>query len=163
MDQSAHVDWDKGLPPDVLGLIAKAGVCMEETKAVRQVSKSWEAGFGLGVTAITVHFKGPLITQCSGSLAKAAERFPGVTSLDLGESSAGDADLEGLQHFKKLKCLVLGWRVPDWGKQVLGSLATVLTDAGMRHLEGLELTRLSLCGCKMISDAGLECLKVTNV
>lgn len=35
MDPLETIDWNKGLPPDVLGLVAKA-VGMEEMKVMRQ-------------------------------------------------------------------------------------------------------------------------------
>ena len=42
-------DWDKGLPPDVLALVAKAGG-MEAMKGMRGASKNWQQGFELGVS-----------------------------------------------------------------------------------------------------------------
>lgn len=39
--EEGSVDWDKGLPPDVLALVAKAGG-LEALKGMRGVSKAWQ-------------------------------------------------------------------------------------------------------------------------
>lgn len=44
-------DWDKGLPTDVIALIARS-VYMGETAVMREVCKTWQQGFELGVSSI---------------------------------------------------------------------------------------------------------------
>lgn len=105
MDPS-DVDWDKGLPEDVLALVANAGG-IEEMKSMREVSKTWELGFELGVQAITIFgLEQPMLPPG----LEAARRFPGLIKLDLGRSAAEIALpwLRNLRAFPKLRSLDLG-------------------------------------------------------
>lgn len=50
------MDWDKGLPSEALALVAKARGT-DNAKKIREVSKTWQQGFDLGVTGIKIHFR----------------------------------------------------------------------------------------------------------
>lgn len=100
------VDWDSGLPPDVLALVAKAGG-VSDTKSMREVSKSWQQGFELGVTGIAiVHTEHPVLPP----VLEVAQRFPGLTRLDLSRSATNAARLGNVRVLPKLESLVLGHR-----------------------------------------------------
>lgn len=82
MNRSAQVDgadWDKGLPSDVLAMVARAGG-ITEMKAMRGVSKQWQEGFELAVVSIKASLKTPSLPR------EVALRFPVLTSLDVGET-----------------------------------------------------------------------------
>lgn len=49
-------DWDKGLPFDVLGLVAGG---RNDLKAMRAVSKTWRIGFERSAVKIEVDVGGP--------------------------------------------------------------------------------------------------------
>lgn len=125
-----EVDWDKGIPPDVIALVAKAGGATE-MKIMRGISKSWKVGYELGVACITVGLQHPMLTVG----LEAAQRFPGLTRLDLGMSLNTDvAWLENLGAFLKLDSLVLGGQ-----PLVEGMLALRVTDADLSHLRVCSL------------------------
>lgn len=150
------VDWDKGLPPDVLALVAKAGG-LEAMKQMRGVSSQWQEGFELGVNRIKVFLKGPLLPRGG----KAALRFPMLSSLDLGDSATDEAWLESLHAVCKLGSLVLGKDEELLWVDITKKLGGRLTDAGVQHLRGLALTNLHLGvfrGTDELTDVSLEAL-----
>lgn len=57
---TAPIDWDKGLPIDVLAII---GGGREETKSMREVSKTWKAGFERGVHRLKILLNSPVLSQ----------------------------------------------------------------------------------------------------
>lgn len=130
-----EVDWDKGLPPDVLALVATASVRMEgclhlmDMAAMREVSKSWKEGFELGVKKIEI-FDNELQHPVLPSGIEAAERFPGLTALDLGYSATSTAWLGTLGAFSKLHSLSI-----CRGDLFPGSLGDLLADADLAHLQ----------------------------
>lgn len=135
-------DWDKGLPDDVLALVAKAGG-VNEMKSMRQVSKTWQLGFELGVQGITileVHpmlppgMQHPMLPQGM----EAAGRFPALTKLDLGRSAAVAALpwLINLRAFPNLDTLILGERTSCQGVWPCNrNLPRWLKDDGMAVLQ----------------------------
>lgn len=129
--QQVSPDWDQGLPPEVLGLTAKAWRCRSPfAKDMREVSKSWQLGFNLSVSRITVRLDAPLLPK--GVVLQ--ERFPALTSLDLGNSCIMDeeglATLAGLRNLKRLN---LG-QGPEICTLKQGELWHRLTGTGFRHL-----------------------------
>lgn len=109
-DETA-VDWANGLGIDVLALVAGG---RDELKSMRGVNRSWKGGFQRSVKHIKVTEEGPLL-PIDGSLAR---RFPGITSLDLGESLMGDWGLQSLRGLTKLIRLTLGSPVDSITSQV---------------------------------------------
>lgn len=104
----AVLDWDKGLPTDMLGLVAQAGGVEELKRSMRGVSKTWQDGFELGVRGITLGTQAPPYLPFR-ILGPSRRRFPLVSSLDLGLSSIHEAWLSGLgARFPNLACLILG-------------------------------------------------------
>lgn len=124
-----NVDWDTGLPQDVLALVAKAGGGLE-MKGTRGVSQSWQDGFDLGASSLSIHEVGHPVLP-AGLIA--GQRFAGLTKLDLGHSAVNPAWLENLGGFPNLECLVLGLRTTlPWS---LRCLALQLSDFHMLHLQ----------------------------
>lgn len=142
----ASVDWDKGLPPDVLGLVAKAGG-VPEMKAMRGVSHSWQQGFELGVGGVIIRMAK---RQVPPLREVTVQRFPGLTHLDLAERSVPEAWLQNLRAFPKLKSLALGF--PSNRGGTASMLGACLTDAGLGLLRGLPLTSLRLSRCCLLTD-----------
>lgn len=147
------VKWDKGLPLDVVAMVAKVGGC-EEMKEMRAVSKRWQQGFELGVTAIKIlNPEDPLLPSIG---SEAVRRFPRLAKLDLGGSGVETSWLPALRVFPNLINLSLGRKL---GRDLTpGSLAQRLVDADMGHLRGLRLAFLDLSWCGSLTDAGLEAL-----
>lgn len=137
------VDWDKGLPLDVLALVAKAGGVSEMT-AMLAVSKTWQQAFGLTTTAINIR----QINQVQPFSIEAAELHQGLTRVSIDSSVASRAWLDSLRLFPKLNSLSLGeqtlWLRP-------GAPASRLTDADLWHLRGLQLAMLDLSGCRRVT------------
>lgn len=142
------IDWDKGLPPDVLALVAKAGG-LSAMKDMRGVSKTWQEGFELGVTGIRVSPLDPVLPD--GGIA--CRRFPMLTMLDVGDSSADEAWLQTLRAFPKLSSLVLGYSKPLASHK---SLARRLSDTGLALLHGLPLVHLDLSHCTQLTPRGIR-------
>lgn len=140
-------DCADGLPPDVLALIAKAGG-VPSLKAMREVCKTWQNGFEMAVSGNL----GPRKAMVLPEGAELAQRFPGLTSLDLGESFVGNGWLPNLHALPKLRVLVLG-------REVGGGFASRLTDAGLAHLRGLPINSLDLANCQKLTVEGLKCLQ----
>lgn len=80
MQGMIDVDWDKGLPPNVLPLVARGD---DDLKAMREVSKTWREGFNSSVTGVRVKARGPV--PKFGFFLKS----PSLTSLDMGPDSMG--------------------------------------------------------------------------
>lgn len=148
-------DWDQGLP---LGILSTVAGGRDELKAMRGVCQTWKAGFEESVSGIRLIRGGPLLP----GIASLAQRFPSLTSLDLGDSLMEEASLGDLSRLNRLVSLILGQR-EDWCRFVarrLGPppLAMKLTDSGLKCLSGVPLTRLDLEKCGRLTDAGLEYL-----
>lgn len=183
------IDWDKGLPLDIL---AKIGGGCDGMKVMREISSFWQMGFGLGVSKLTISAAdGPFLPKESS----AADQFPALTSLNLGGcSSAAEnmADLLHLEGFKSLESLSLGHAdgktscnthhqplCSALDSETLRSLLDVvidnnlpvitlhlnccvrLTDQGLARLGGLPPLRyLDLHACRALTDKGLQYLEV---
>lgn len=145
------VDWEKGLPPDVLPLVAKAGG-LPDMKSMRGACKTWQEGFELGVTGIGVSILSPMLPD--GGLA--ARRFPMLARLDVGNSSAAESWLQTLAAFPKLSSLVLGYKADSASRL---SLSRCLSDAGLGLLRGLPLAHLDLSGCAQLTPGDLTVLR----
>lgn len=142
--ESLGVDWDKGLPPDLLALVARAAD-MQETKVMRRVSRTWQQGFELGVRCIAVHFEDPVLPNW----LKTAQRFPALTMLDLGASRTSTNWLANLRAFPKLRSLKLGSGMmsEDRGRARWFADADILLLFGVRSRilkPQSEVTRLKL-------------------
>lgn len=118
---SMDVDWDTGLPSDVLALVAKKGRA-NQMKIMREVSKSWQQGFELAVRGISIgSVEHPVLPWG----LEVAQRFPALTQLGLGNSLIDTAWLETLQTLPNLNRLFLG-----------GPKTTLkISDADMVHLQ----------------------------
>lgn len=159
----ADVDWNTGLHGDVLALVVVAGGA-NELKAMRQVSKTWKAGFDQLVRKLKLRANGPMLPP-DGLFA---ERFPSVRTLDLScnrASKGGPSDSIPRLAGSNLTHLVLqGWNaLTDAWLAVLAGLPLTdldlgdcyqLTDYGLGQLKGLPLTRLNLSGCRYLGGAG---------
>lgn len=126
--EPSELDWDKGLPQDVLPLVAMAGG-VEEMKCMREVCKTWQLGFELGVKSIALKFGHPVLPAG----LKPSQRFPMLTKLDLGLSSTSPAWLENLRDFSKLDSLILGLKSSFIEQS--GCLAVQLADSDMFHIQ----------------------------
>lgn len=120
-----EVDWDKGLPPDVIALVAKAGG-IKDMKFMRGISKSWKEGYELGVTSITVCLRHPVLPLG----LEVAQRFTGLVKLEIGLSTTSVTWLETLHELPRLNSLALGGH-----PMTTNSLGLHLTDADMSHLQ----------------------------
>lgn len=145
-------DWDTGLPPDVLALVVKCSGG-NAVKEMRGVSKTWQQGFEIGVTAIKLR---SLDTPLFPSGEELARRFPGLTKLDLWNSSLDTAWLANLRAFPKLDSIILGSWLAD---PPIGSLTARLKDFDLQHLQGTRLRHLDLSYCRSLTDAALEPLR----
>lgn len=168
----AEVDWDKGLPIDLLSTVAGG---RDILKAMRGVSHTWQAGFEASVKSITVPWKAPPLPPAS----KFAERFPELISINLGESRLDQASLVSLAELRKLVSVSFESKFPtvphlsplrtpsetpsetppETPLGVLGNsvpLGYRLTGAGLRRLNSLPLTKLVLRNCQSLSDACLR-------
>lgn len=137
----AGIDWDKGLPLDLLFAVARG---RDALKVMRQVSRTWKAGYEGSVTSIKLSESGPMIPP-GGAFAR---RFPSVRSIELGDyykpAESPDENIGRLVG-AQITCL---------------ALSGPLTDSGLAQLREIpQLTRLSLRGCSKITDAGLSCLR----
>lgn len=127
--------WED-LPVDALGEIAKAGG-LEAFKTMRQVCKTWQAGFDSRVVQLTFR---PIVKEVTFSKLS---NYPALSILDL-EACPWLQDV----HLEYLEGLRL---------RVLSLKSTGITDAGLKSLEGMQLTSLSLNGCHL-TGAGLQLL-----
>lgn len=216
-------DWSKGLP---VAIIAQVAGGKNELKAMREVSKGWLRGFESSVSAVKIGSRGPTLPPSRTF----QERFPALTSLDLGWCLMENSGLSSLAGHKTLASLNLGFlsadpcggaaaeagaggivkagvgaapesgaggmlitgagavpgagaggivksgagAVPEAGaggmlKVGVGAASEAaavrkplfrkLTEAGLRHLRGLPLTKLDLLCCAQMSDMGLQHLR----
>lgn len=125
----------------------------DDLKVMRGVCKSWQAGFEASATSIRVSYSGPLLPP-TFSLQ---ERFPALTSLDLGASRMPAANLGALQGLARLRILNLG--LSHWQSYRLvysDTLAKSLRGAGLGFLRGLPITHLILDRCSRLTDVGLQ-------
>lgn len=126
----AHVDREKGLPLDILAVVARLGG-PSLVKAMRGVSTSWQQGYELAVTGITV-----MDRSCQSKYAllpsgtAATQRLPALAKLNLGKSQVDTAWLANLRAYPSLDCLILG--VPYY--PTAGTLTYRLANADMQHL-----------------------------
>lgn len=141
MDVIEEKDWDRGLPPNVLPLVAKTGG-VNATKVMREISKSWQESFEPSVTCITIpnsaDFPYTLLFEAAFSL-----RFPALTKLDLARGPPpplpqpqGQRPLKHLGNFPKLKTLILG----SVGMLFQKDFTTDVCDEWLMDLQGLHLT-----------------------
>lgn len=158
MQVSDEIDWDKGII-DLLPQVAGGRSAM---KAMRGVSHSWQSGFERSVKTLRIREADPVPER--GELL--AERFPGLTSLDLCLTFwRAEELLDNLRSFPKLRNLVLEdseFYSPDYydlrllqGMPIASldlSRCSSLTDAGLEALRGLPLTRLFLDSCTNCSS-----------
>lgn len=154
MPNSVVSDWDKGLPTDVLVLVVKAGGCLEEMKAIREVSKSWQGGFELAVTGIKLRHGAPDLPP----ILEAARRFPMLKLLDVGERDSSDehgAQLAILKHLPNLNHLVLGNQDSHINTT---RLAFHLSQTALAQLQEIPLTHLNLRTCRWLSNSSLAYL-----
>lgn len=144
------MDWDKGLPTDVLVLVANAGR-FEKMKAMRGVCKSWQLGFELGVTGISLNSLYPLLPEDG---TEAARRFPMLCKLGLGKSKTNIKQLEALKAFPRLASLALG-STPNIGSFDPWSTRVRVDDASLSELIQFQgLTHLDLSWCIRLTDLG---------
>lgn len=157
-----EIDWDKGLPVDVLGLMAKTGG-MSSMKSMRGVSKTWQQGYELGVSHIKLHTRD---TSLPWEAQDAAQRFPCLTSLDVGHNTAANPSMfQTLSIFPNLKRLIIGPRKyfprggspPNLAQEL--PLNYWIRDVHLAALRDLALTSLDLSGCWDLSKQGLQCLR----
>lgn len=111
--EPADVDWNKGLPLDVLALVAKS-VGFQKIKAMRSVCKAWQQGFELGVSKISVQtLEMPVLAPGPA----AAQHFQALTRLDLENTESLSSWLGTLRFFPNLDSVSLGrtfWQPADF-------------------------------------------------
>lgn len=152
---ASAIDWDEGLPLDVLALVAGGALKLSKMKAMRGVSKTWQRGYEIRLTKLTIRKAGPI----PNSMEQLAERFPALTSLDLGKSLLPPIRLARLASLKNLVILNLGERCPEeygvyrWREPETGQLAGDLNT--LEPLQGIPLQSLSLYGCKCLLGSAL--------
>lgn len=164
------VDWDKGLPLDVLALVARTWKLDPNMKGMQSVSKTWQQGFDYGVSQIAICYE--IDPEKSPFRADSAQRFPGLTTLNLGPSEPApeareriDAILVNLRGFKKLHTLVLGLEK----EETLECIRSSVSDSWIQHLEGMQHADLNLARCSRLQGnlealhgMPLTCLNLTH-
>lgn len=138
---SQDVDWDRGLPLEVLALVAKAGGTMA-MKGMRGASRTWQQGFDLGVAGIGIFDDTKPVLTCGACIlyrpphqfprSEVTLGFPGLPKLDLGQSAIRPAWLKKLKLFPRLDILIHGLSTYLRGSP--SSLALHLSDFHMLHL-----------------------------
>lgn len=93
------------LPLDILSAVAGG---RDDLKAMREVCKTWKAGFERSVSGIKIFLSST--NRCLPAGCFLNQRFPMLTSLDLGESALKERELLwlGLPHLLGLTHLTLG-------------------------------------------------------
>lgn len=129
-----RVDWDKGLPVDVLALVARGSNALRE---MRGVCKTWQEGFDLSVTGVSV--------RGNPDLERLVQHFPEMTNLKLGLCSRRVQShlLKELAGASKLGSLSLG----NEGRRESGFGVCFASDTVFKQLARLPLTSLNLQGC----------------
>lgn len=148
-----HVDWGKGLPGEVLALLASLGGT-ENLKAMRGVNKTWRTGFELGIKGIRVPTPAPPLPEGE----ELAARFPELAKLDIGDSDKALIPhnwLHNLTALKRLRCVVLG--SSEYSRLRFSSRVNGKGN-NLAHLQGLPLTSLDLSQCRDLTNPGLEAL-----
>lgn len=153
----ASVDWDEGLPLEVLALVARGKgyfSVAQEMQRMREVCKNWQQGFEMGVTRMKIS-QGAISPPTDGTLA---ERFPALISLDLSNCEMREDQLVCLRGMTQLRSLTIVNTVQEIF--VYGSgLCTVLTGTGFQYLQDTLLTRVDLSCCKGLTDVALHYLR----
>lgn len=159
---------DDALPLEILSVVASG---RDELKAMREVSKSWKAGFEDSVSGFKVlqHQQHRLrgnqyLPSVSHPLIHIlSKRFPKLTSLDLGESPLQEVELVELRYVTQLKSLTLGCdrgRLAHLG--LVGDarpLAWRVKGCGLMALQYNQLTCLDLRFCTQLCDSALKYLE----
>lgn len=131
--EAMEVDWDKGLPLELLSAVAGG---QDLLKAMRGVSLTWKAGYEASVKKIKLSRYGPML-PAGGVFAL---RFPAARSVDLSASRLVRSHLD-----ESLRCL-FGAKITHLVMQEFSTL----TDECMPLLRQLPLTRLELSGCEKV-------------
>lgn len=163
---ASSVDWDKGLPTDVLALLARGS---DALKAMRAVCTSWKTGFDCSITTLKVSCHGPALPHVTAI----SERFPMLACLSLEGYPLCAAEAKALRGIRSLARLILGGEhdMVQPSDAVLKQLTgTPLTDLSLRNfgklsdnslgfLQGLPLSSIDLRGCPKLTDNAVEVLR----
>lgn len=149
MAEPAKTRACKDLPLDMLSKVAAGRKAL---RTMRRVSHTWQSGFELSVSSLTITKIGPLPPPGY----TLAQRFSGLTSLDLGGCRIKAKWLRKLKAFTRLARLVLGATNPFGSDD---PLALRLKDADLQYLQGMRISTLDLQGCSCLTDAGLDALR----
>lgn len=129
----------EGLSLELLALVAKLGG-PRDARVMREVSKDWQAGFEMSISHLRFNHRfGGL-----PSARRLGQRFPSLTSLDIGETTVGDGWLGTLRYLRQVATLTLGHQQnPELFPR---SLASRLTTHSLHCLyrSALPLTCLDL-------------------
>lgn len=143
-------------------MLALVGQGRDFAKGMREVSKTWQAEFELGVLHLKIWEDGP-------SPPVLLQRFPVLTLLDIGSRHSGSEALGVLEGLPRLHTLVLGQRghspklpFPLREEEPLQPPEQTLafrldTLAGVPQLAALRI--LDLGGCVTINDKALSVLR----
>lgn len=148
-----ELDWDKGIPLGLIGLVAVLGG--PEMSVMRGVSKNWKTGYEESVKKIWIFSEGPAPT------ADFASRFPSLEILDIGSCPMPEAALSCISGLKHLSTLNLGSfpSIEGMGRGEHPMLAYVLSNASLEIVKGLPITSLDLSFCFRLSEKGLARLR----
>lgn len=122
---------------------------------MREISHNWQVGFEESVRGIKVTKEGPFLPSAS----ILAQRFPCLSSLDVGESLMAVASLTDLASLQKLRSLSLRpYHIPledavQWDALPLGCR---VAEDGLQALRGSPLTKLVLSDCQSVKDNCLQ-------
>lgn len=161
----AGVDWEKGLPLDILAIVAQSSSwqTLQGMQNMRVVCKYWQQGFEMAITRLRIgkrswHSGRNLIRPpTDGTFAR---RFPALTELDLGKCEMTEKQLVCLQGMTQLRSLVITDDVDEEEGYFYGiGVCSELTGTGLQHLRGVPLTSVDLFGCGELTDVGLRNLR----
>ena len=124
---------------------------------------------GLGLPGCSNPQQDAIATFQSRNAGLAFDEKGSVIELSLFNTKATDADMAHARHFTKLNTLYVGSEIGDNGlshikelhnlKLIDCTFNTIITDAGVAHLQGLvQLEGISLADTQ-VTDKGLEYLK----